>query len=141
MKAAEKELERPEIIIANDVMGNPMNGGFVLVRVSDWSRMLLQKWWNAGTHLSLRNTWPQEQGSLMYLWRTDPDVSKRLYVLPDKISPHFHNTMSFLMRDGMVWKKGDCVGHIAGGFWVNKKALLHELIDLSRHTEDAGLKK
>jgi hypothetical protein len=88
----------------------------------------------AGHELSLRNTWPQEQGSIAFLWRSDPEVNERLFVLPDEISPRFHNTMSWMMRDSMVWKPGDCIGHIAGGFWVNKKELLYQMIDLAGHT-------
>jgi hypothetical protein len=45
---AEKQIDQPQVIIANDVQGNPMNGGFVMLRVSDWSRQLLKRWWNTG---------------------------------------------------------------------------------------------
>jgi hypothetical protein len=48
--AAKRVKNNVEIIIANDVMGNPMNGGFVMVRVSDWSRKLLDRWWHAGSY-------------------------------------------------------------------------------------------
>lgn len=121
VKAARLQLESPEMIIANDVMGNLMNGGFIMMRVSDWSRALLQKWWHVGTEISLRNSWPDEQGSITYLYRSNPEIRKRVFVLPDAISPHFHNSMTFMMRKGMVWKEGDCVVTLLGDSWKTRR--------------------
>ena len=80
--------------------------------------------------MQLLRKWFHEQGTLTHIWNVDEEVRKRLVILPDELSPHFYNTMTWLMRGGMIWKPKDCICHIAGGPWGDKKKLVNEVMKL-----------
>jgi hypothetical protein len=98
-----------EIIVSAGVFGKDMSTGFMMFKVTEFNRELLKLWWEKGSSLFLRHTVPHEQGALTHLWNTNEEMRKRLVILPDEKSPHFNNTMMWLMRSDMIWKPQDCL--------------------------------
>lgn len=125
--ARESSGKDAEIIFSADMGGRLFNAGFIMIRRSEKTKLLLERWWDTGTTYGLRNTLFYEQGTLTRMTAEDPAVNARVSALPQRCSPHFFNH-GFFVPDSMQWKPSDFAVHIAGAKSVTTKlSLLKEV--------------
>ncbi|KAH9324959.1 hypothetical protein KI387_005137 [Taxus chinensis] len=130
----------PDFIVTEDVTG--VNAGMFFFRNSEWSRMFLDRWWNAtGFIRPPGQSKSGDNDALKHLIKTMPQDEKKHVRIPrmqcvfnsNMWSPSWKSSHRLMTLTKTVWQgvyaKGDFMVHLAGlndkKKWVRK--ILHEL--------------
>lgn len=145
VQAAEADAKRRsssvDLIIAQD--HNGVNAGSFLIKKSEWTRNLLQRWWSRNESSVPRIDKLFEQAALEDLIRSDPEVSSHVHILPIRAM----NAYGYPASSIYLFREGDFLVHCPGPKlkkWLNSYVRewdrMMDTCNLQQHWMDGGLR-
>ncbi|RKP00690.1 hypothetical protein CXG81DRAFT_26595 [Caulochytrium protostelioides] len=106
----------PEMLISSDM--NELNAGSFFVHRSAWSAKLMQRLLDIDiTKIDFGDIW-QEQAALIHLYKTDPRLRKRVWLIPqwwhNSYTPGSALNFKSTGDPARNWQPGDFIIHFAG---------------------------
>ena len=134
-----------DLVVAEDLggdSGRPINTGIMMLRVGERGKRLMELIWDTGRDLHLLRDWFHEQGTLSFLYDSDPDLRNSVIVLGNKAVDDEVRVKMFtdgsidanvFSADTYSWRPGDHIAHAIGPKKHGGTDKMKALLELERY--------